>query len=74
MNKRTSKKNAPITIPIGYLPATGEGGDESIDVSVRRFVEVTIDGKPDPVALNAFEARKLGRALLKAAKRLDAAR
>lgn len=74
MSKRKGSKYTPIRKPIGYLPTTGENGDESIDVSVRRFVEITIDGNLHPTELNAWEARKMGRALIKAASKLDGAR
>jgi hypothetical protein len=71
MSKRKSKKSdkyTEITTSIGYLPETGSEGDISIDVSVRRCIEVTFDGPGHiPTELNTWEARKLGRALLKAA-------
>lgn len=74
MSKTKSNRYTPIRIPTGYLPTTGENGDETIDVSVRRFVEITIDGQQHPTELNAWEARKMGRALIKAASKLDGAR
>jgi hypothetical protein len=71
-NRKSSKadKYTEIRDEIGYLPNTGEGGDETINVCVRHFVEVTIDGHQYPTELNAWEAKKLGRTLIKAAHAL----
>jgi hypothetical protein len=69
-NRKSSKadKYTEIRDEIGHLSSAGESGDEVIDVCLRRFVEITIDGHQYPTELNAWEARKMGRALIKADK------
>jgi hypothetical protein len=74
MSKSKATKYTKIRNSIDYLPETGEGGDTSIDVSVRRYISVDVDGVPEPLELNAWEARKLGRALINAARKLDGTR
>lgn len=76
MSKNKSKKSDRFTehfTEIASIDETG-GGDETIDVAVRRYVMVECPRTEIPIELNAWEARKLGRALLKAANRLDGSR
>ncbi len=67
MSKRkgTYDPQAQILIPVGYIPEAGPAGDIAIDVSVNRSIELDITGTS--VSMNASEAEKLGRALIKAA-------
>jgi hypothetical protein len=76
MSKRKCKKSksdrfTEISIPIAHLGTLSDSGDEDLNVDVRRYVAVEGTRTSDPIELNGHEARKLAKALLKAAKRLD---
>lgn len=61
-------------IIVDCIDDTGALGGETIDVTVRRYVGVECPRTEHPIELNAWEARKVGQALLKAADELDGRR
>ena len=76
MSERKTKKSDKYTetmVDIAGINETG-GGDPTIDVTVRRYVSFECPRSEYPIELNAWQARQLAKALLKAAKRPDGAR
>ena len=67
---RKPKHQCPIIWPIDGLETGIDGGDH-IEVANRHFVQLEIDDLKYPVELNAFEAIKLGEALIEAGRKLD---
>jgi hypothetical protein len=80
MSKNKRKKSDEFTEiedPITYLPETGEAGEMAIGVGTMHYVQLDIcpiDPADGILKLNGFEAIKLGKALVKAGRRLDGGR
>ena len=57
---------------IGAVDDIGDGGGSAIAVSTKRYIEMDTSelGAKYPIELNAWEARQLARALLKAADKI----
>lgn len=69
--KNRGTRYTPITDYTATVLDVGDGGDETIDVTTHKHVEVEFEGMNYPLKLNAHEARKLAHGLFKAADVLD---
>lgn len=72
MSKNKSKRDAEIVIPVGSLDEAGDGGDLTINVGIKHLVYIDATGVD--IEINAWEARRLGEILIKAAQRMDESR
>jgi hypothetical protein len=61
----------PITHYTASLNHVGDSGDETVEVTTHKHVEIEAAGRKYPLTLNAHECRRLAAGLLKAADVLD---
>lgn len=72
-----SDKYTELTYPVDYIAESGEDGEMAIGISTRHLVQLDLNPtevRDGILELNGFEAIRLGKALIKAAHRLDGGR